>query len=240
MLASDRLVPGAGFLLVSVYFTKMVADWFDGHEAATAMSIFVISWPFGIAMGQVGQTWMAGLYGWRVTFLVAAAYSARSAAAVFGLYRAPGHIGKPATRRTAWLLPREWLLIALAGVAWAVFNAGFVVWLSFAAKVLEAQGSGVLSAASVVSIGSWIMIFSGAACGQIVDRFGHGESILAIAMGAAVTALSLLAVPGAGLFTSLLFGLIAMAPAGIIFALASTAVAPERRAFGMGVFFTIY
>jgi MFS family permease len=31
-----------------------------------------------------------------------------------------------------------------------------------------------------------------------------------------------------------------MAPAGVIMALAGLAVAPERRAFGMGVFFTIY
>jgi MFS family permease len=31
-----------------------------------------------------------------------------------------------------------------------------------------------------------------------------------------------------------------MAPAGVIMALAGEAVPPERRAFGMGVFFTIY
>ncbi|MBC7178664.1 MAG: MFS transporter, partial [Roseovarius sp.] len=39
---------------------------------------------------------------------------------------------------------------------------------------------------------------------------------------------------------SLLFGLIGMAPAGVIMALAGQAVAPERRAFGMGMFFTVY
>ncbi len=31
-----------------------------------------------------------------------------------------------------------------------------------------------------------------------------------------------------------------MAPAGVIIALSGQAVAPERRAFGMGVFYTIY
>ena len=58
-----RLLSGAGFLFATLYFTKMVADWFDGREIATAMSILVMSWPFGIAMGQVGHTWLAELYG---------------------------------------------------------------------------------------------------------------------------------------------------------------------------------
>ena len=56
VVALGRLLSGAGFLLVSVYLTKMVADWFEGREIATAMSIFVASLPFGIAMGQIGQT----------------------------------------------------------------------------------------------------------------------------------------------------------------------------------------
>lgn len=46
--------------------------------------------------------------------------------------------------------------------------------------------------------------------------------------------------PGAGLAASLLFGLLGMAPAGVFMAFAGQAVAPQRRAFGMGVFFTVY
>jgi MFS family permease len=53
-------------------------------------------------------------------------------------------------------------------------------------------------------------------------------------------ALTMLSQPGAALPASLLFGLVGMAPAGVIMALAGQAVAPERRAFGMGVFFTVY
>ena len=59
-------------------------------------------------------------------------------------------------------------------------------------------------------------------------------------MGGAVAALALLAEPGASLVASLLFGIVGMAPAGVIIALSGRAVAPERRAFGMGVFYTIY
>ena len=239
-IGMGRILCGAGFLFATLYFTKMAADWFEGHEIATAMSILVMSWPFGIAMGQVGHTWLAELYGWRVPFAVASAWCALASLAVLALYRAPNDQSSVAGGRTRGLLPSEWGLIVCAGIAWGVFNAGYVVYLSFGPSMLETQGMGTLSAASVISVGSWLMIFSGTACGQIADRFGGRETILAICMACAVLALMLLSLPGAGLVASLLFGLVGMAPAGVIMALAGQAVAPERRAFGIGVFFTVY
>lgn len=239
-IGSGRMLSGAGFLFATLYFTKMVADWFEGREIATAMSILVMSWPFGIAMGQVGHTWLAEVYGWRLPFAVASVWCAVAAVAVLTLYRPPLGLNSRITGGVIALLPREWGLILLAGIAWGVFNAGYVVYLSFGPSMLEAQGTGALAAASVISVGSWLMILSGTACGQIADRFGRRETILAICMAGAVLALMLLGRPGAGLTASLLFGLVGMAPAGVIMALAGQAVAPERRAFGMGVFFTIY
>ena len=59
-------------------------------------------------------------------------------------------------------------------------------------------------------------------------------------MTGAIAALLLLSVPGAGLAASLLFGLIGIAPAGVIMSLAGEALRPEVRAFGMGIFFTVY
>ncbi|MFT6878381.1 MAG: MFS family permease [Granulosicoccus sp.] len=84
-----RIFAGAGFLVTTLYFTKMVADWFEGHEIATAMSILVMSWPFGIAMGQVGHAWLAVAYGWQISFQVASAYCLLAALGVFLFYKAP-------------------------------------------------------------------------------------------------------------------------------------------------------
>jgi predicted MFS family arabinose efflux permease len=235
-----RLLCGAGFLFSTLYFTKMVADWFEGREIATAMSVLVMSWPFGIAMGQVGHTWLAELFGWRVPFAMASVYCALAAFAVFTLYRAPNDLPAIFAGRIKGLLQREWGLIICAGIAWGVFNAGYVVYLSFGPRMLEAQGMGTLAAAAVISVGSWLMILSGAACGQIADRFGRRETILAVCMASAILALMLLSLSDAGLAASLVFGLVGMAPAGVIMAFAGQAVAPERRAFGMGVFFTVY
>lgn len=235
-----RAIAGIGFLVINLYFTKMVADWFEGREIATAMSVLVMSWPLGIAMGQVGHAWLAEIFSWRAPFQVASVYCLLATLAVFVFYRAPHDLPAVKSDAAARLSRQEWFLLFFAAVAWGVFNAGYVIYLSFAPKVLEDLGHTTIAAAGIISIGSWLMIGSGALCGQIVDRFGYRNIILAVCMTGAVTALWLLSYPGAGLAASLLFGLVGIAPAGVIMALAGLALRPEVRAFGMGVFFTIY
>lgn len=101
-----------------LHFTKMAADWFEGREMVTAMSILVMSWPFSIAVGPVGHTWLAEAFGWRVPFLAAAGYCAVAALAIFAVYRAPHDLPRlPASGMTR-LLPRDWAIVACAGVAW--------------------------------------------------------------------------------------------------------------------------
>ncbi|MGA8260447.1 MAG: MFS transporter [Arenicellales bacterium] len=235
-----RLVAGAGFLFATLYFTKMTADWFEGREIATAMSILVMSWPFGIAMGQIGYAWLTNAYGWRVPFEIASIYGALAAVGIFFFYRPPKDVPPVSSSAPMRLTGQEWRLIICAGSAWGVFNAGYVVYLTFGPTMLASLGHTAIGAASVISIGSWLMILAGTVCGQISDRFGRQNTILTVCMVAAVVSLVLLSLPSAGLEASLLFGILGMAPAGVIIALAGEAIRPERRAFGMGVFFTVY
>ncbi|MEO1732796.1 MAG: MFS transporter, partial [Pseudomonadota bacterium] len=107
-------------------------------------------------------------------------------------------------------------------------------------QMLVFLGEAPLKAAAIISIGSWLLVFSGAICGMIVDRFGRRDVVLMACIAAAILSLALLGQPGLGLWGSVLFGLMGVAPAGVIMALAGEAVAPERRAFGMGVFFSLY
>lgn len=231
-----RVLAGIGFLFSTLYLAKMVADWFEGREIATAMSVLVMSWPFGIAMGQVGYAWISDAFSWQVPFQIASTYCALAALAVLVFYKPPHEPAHTKGRgSTAQLTRHEWRLILIAGAAWGVFNAGYVVYLSFAPKILETFGQTALAAASIISIGSWVMIMSGAMCGQIADRSGRRMTILVVCMSMAAVALILLSVPSAGPGASLLFGLIGMAPAGIIMALAGEAVRPQVRAFGMGI-----
>jgi MFS family permease len=135
---------------------------------------------------------------------------------------------------------RELGLTLIASLVWAFFNAGYVVYLSFAPQVLVAQGFGELKAAVVISLASWVMIFSGAICGQLADRTGKPDLILYICMAVAVASLLLLPQSSLAIPVALAFGLMGMAPAGVIITLTGESMAPERRAYGMGVFFTSY
>ncbi len=244
MIGAGRLVAGAGFLVSTLYFTKMVVDWFAGREIATAMGILVMSWPFGIAMGQIGHAWLAAVADWRAPFFAASIYCSVAAAAVLFLYRpAIGFSAKPApvgARPAIGLTRIEWVLVIIAAIAWGVFNAGYVGYLTYGPKMIERHGATALEAAGIISIGSWLMLLSGAACGQIVDRAGRRYLVLVFCMVGAAASLALLQIDRAGPFASVLFGVVGMAPAGVIMAFAGEAVAPERRAFGMGVFFTTY
>ena len=236
-----RLVSGAGFLFSTLYFTKMTADWFAGKEIATAMSILVMSWPFGIAIGQIGHEWLAETVGWRWAFLTASSYCSIGGLAVLSLYRPPEEAVVARRDQPAIGLSRRELgLTLVAAAVWGLFNAAYVIYLSFAPLVLEGGGVGAVEAAAIISVGSWVMIISGAACGQLADRSGRPGIVLTVCMIGAIAALFLLGSDGNALASSLLFGLVGMAPAGIIMALAGEAMRPDRRAFGMGIFFTGY
>ena len=239
-LALARVATGAGFVFCTLYFTKMVVDWFSGLELATALGILVMSWPFGIAAGQVGHVWLASTFGWQAPFLAAAACSALAAVAVAWGYRSPPDASAGTVAQDSRLSGEEWLLTLVAAAAWGLFNAGYVVYLSFAPKVLESEGFGTTQAAGVISIASWVMILSVSLIGRIADRTGRHAAVLCLCMAVAVMSLLLLRRAEWALALSLAFGLIGMAPAGIIMALTAQSMAPQRRAFGMGVFLSFY
>ncbi|MFO1219926.1 MAG: MFS transporter [Burkholderiaceae bacterium] len=239
-LALGRLACGVGFVVSTIYFTKMVADWFVGKELATAMGILVMSWPFGIAMGQIGHEWMAGHLGYRVPFAVAAVYSVASALCVWLFYRPHESHAHPAAPVESRLPRRELILTLIASAAWAFFNAGYIVYLSFAPRVLQGAGYPSLQAAAIVSLASWVMIFSGAAAGQVADRTRQPDRVLYLCLAAGIAALLLLPHGAWAVALSLVFGLLGAAPAGVVMALTGQSMSPQRRAFGMGVFQTTF
>ena len=51
-MSPGRTVCGVGFVLTTMYFSKVTIDWFEGCELSTAIGILTISWPGGIALSQ--------------------------------------------------------------------------------------------------------------------------------------------------------------------------------------------
>jgi MFS family permease len=240
MAAIGRLICGAGFVFGTVFFAKMVTDWFAGKEIATAMGVLVMSWPFGIAIGQIGHGWLAEVFAWQLALYAASLFCLAGLLLVLLIYRPPTAGPVTMTRQGSGLSRREFALVSLAGMVWAAFNAAYIVYLSFAPRLLGQGGFGPIEAAAIASLASWVMILSGPLCGQAADRSGRPDLILYGCLVVATIALLLLPNSAWAVPLCLALGLIGMAPAGVIMALPGEALSVENRAFGMGIFFTWY
>jgi cyanate permease len=86
---AGRVLAGTGGVVLNVLMSKMVTDWFVGREIATAMGIFVNSWPVGIAVALVAQPFVAAAGGVSGAFGLAAVLAAMGFAALLILYRQP-------------------------------------------------------------------------------------------------------------------------------------------------------
>lgn len=235
-----RLICGIGFVVANIYFTKMVTDWFAGREFATALSILIMTWPLGIAIGQTGHEWLAANVGWEAAFWAASAYAAMAMALIAIFYRTPERPAGNAAPPAPGLNRAEVMLILSAALVWALFNAAYVVYLSFASKMLVSGGMTALAAAAMVSIASYVMMGSGIICGQLADRTKKPDLIFYVCMAGAIVGLLLLQNTSMALASSLVIGLLGVAPAGLIVALSAEAIRPQNRAMGMGVYFSIY
>ena len=98
-----RLVAGIGGVLLNVLLTKMVADWFAGKEIASAMGIFVNSWPVGIALALLVLPGIAQATTLNVALLAVSAITALAFVALAVGYRAPVQIefGQPSQNEPA-------------------------------------------------------------------------------------------------------------------------------------------
>ena len=86
---AGRLVAGAGGVLLNVQMTKMVTDWFAGREIATAMAVFVNSWPAGIALSLLILPTIGINNGVAAVYLAVAALIGFGIVLLLAFYRAP-------------------------------------------------------------------------------------------------------------------------------------------------------
>ena len=238
-ISAGRLLSGVGFVICSLYFTKMVADWFAGREMAAAMGMLTMSWPAGIAISQVTHGGIGEAFGWQTAIWTATAYGAAMAALVWLSYRRPAHAAEASQAKGEMRLTRrEWKLTAAAALCWAGFNAGYAVYLAFAPLVLIVRGVDPVTANETASIASWLMMLSLPLGGILADWSKRPGWVLYIGMVTVIAAHFLLPLEGWTVAAAIAYGLIGMAPAGAIMALTGQAMAPERRAFGMAVFYS--
>lgn len=248
MLASDswswqiagRLIAGGGGVLLNVLMSKMVTDWFAGREIATAMAIFVNSWPAGLAISLLILPVIGTAYG------VGAVYFAVAALIVLGIlllavgYQAPPAPVAAATAAASRLDRNVLIAVVVASLIWGVFNIGFAMVFSFGPTMLVERGWSITAAGSAISIVLWLAALSGFVGGFLSDWSKRPQLVLA--GGSVLFAVLMLALPRSAAVIPIVIaiGLISALPSGPIMSLPARVLQPDTRAIGMGVFYTVY
>jgi MFS family permease len=240
MQIAGRLVSGAGGVMFNVQMTKMVADWFAGQEIATAMAIFVNSWPAGIALSLVSLPVIGTAFGVGAVYLAVAASIALGLVFFIAAYPSPPKTATTPTTGSSW--PDRNTLIALiaAGLIWGLFNVGFAMIFSFGPSMLDQLGWSISAAGSVISIVLWLAVISVPLGGFLADRTGRPNLVLS--GGCIIFAVLMIVLPrtDAVISTVTLIGLLSGLPAGPIMSLPACVLKAETRAIGMGIFYTLY
>ncbi len=141
IVLTGRLISGIGGVILNVMMSKMVTDWFAGREIVFAMSVFVASFPFGIALGLMTLPLVAGARHWPAAMRVAAGFALVGLLLMVVLYRdPPRNLDEPQAKFSITMESREWLLVSIAGLIWGLYNVGYIVLVSFLPELFTARG----------------------------------------------------------------------------------------------------
>jgi MFS family permease len=240
--ALGRLVGGSGGLILNVILTKMAADWFAGREIITAMAFLLSSWPLGVALALVCLGPLAATGSWSLAMYLTTAACLLGLVLILALYRRPDSTGgpKPAGPVRAGLGRQDLTLVGLAAMIWMLYNVSFIILPSFGPAFLSSSGLSPARAGQLTSLVSWILIGSIPLGGYVAEKLGRpngfliwcaiGTSLAVLGFGFGLAPLPLLISLG------ILFG----PQAGIIMSLPTQVLSPEKRASGMGFFYSFY
>ena len=234
-----RLIAGLGGVLLNVIMSKMVTDWFAGREIASAMAIFVNSWPVGIALALIVLPPAGTAYGVPAVYLISSAAVALGFITFAALYRSP-----PAAAESvqAGAVPtgRALAAVVVAGLIWSLFNVAFAMIFGFGPAMLAERGWSVAAAGSAVSVVMWLTILSVPAGGFLADW--TKRHIAFIVWGGVLFAAALVFATRteATIASFVVLGIVCGLPAGAIMSLPARVLEPATRAVGMGIFFTVF
>ena len=236
---AGRLVGGTGGVLLNVQMTKMVADWFAGKEIATAMAIFVNSWPAGIALSLLTLPSIGTAYGVSVVYFAVAALIGFGLVLLAATYQPPSN-SMTAGAASARLDRKAAIAVVAAGLIWGLYNVGFAMIVSFGPSMLVERGWSIAEAGSTISIVLWVSVASVPSGGFLADRTKRPRTI--VVATCVVIAILMVCLPRSGAVVLMIvaLGLVSGLPAGPIMSLPAGVLRPQTRAIGMGLFFTIF
>jgi MFS transporter, Spinster family, sphingosine-1-phosphate transporter len=163
---------GIGEACFGIFAPALLADFYAESERNRVLTIFNMALPFGAAMGFEAGAWVAGHYGWRMSFITSAVPGAVIALLILFMMKEPARQGASTTVKVERagalsLLKNPAYLCAILGYAAVTFSLGGISWWmpSFLHRVagysVEAAG-GVMGPIIVVAglggtaLGGWI------------------------------------------------------------------------------------
>lgn len=237
---TGRLLAGVGGVILNVLMSKMVTDWFEGKEIATAMGIFVNSWPVGIACALIVLPPIADMSSLATAFLFVVALPFLGLVALAAFYRSPSVADGGGTVEQQKLGGLKLVAVFIAGLIWGLYNAALGMIFSFGPAFLAERGWSGSAASSATSITLWLVAVSVPLGGIIADRSGRRNLVLVSGLLFFAVALIFASRTNAVLVVFGILGLVGGISAGPIMSLPSSVLQPQTRAIGMGIFFTMF
>ena len=236
-----RIVSGTGGVLLNVVMSKMVTDWFSGKELATAMAVFINSWPCGIALCLLILPAVGAQQGIAAAFLIADAFCVLGFVLLAVFYKPAPQIrsAQPAAVAT-WPVPSTIKAVVMAGLIWGLFNAAFSMVFGFGTSMLAERGWSLSSAGSATSLVLWLLCVSVTLGGVVSDRSNRPVQVMLTGFALFAACLIVVTRTEATIAGFAVLGLVGGISAGPIMSLPARVLPPNARAVGMGIFFTLF
>ena len=236
-IGAGRALAGAGAVMLVVMQGKMIGDRFPGAAFLPVMGLIVGAFPVGVGLVESTHGPVVRALGWPGMFLVGAGISALALI----LFLASSERPRPGAG-TAWALPsrHECALVAVAGIAWTAYNAGYYGFLSLhavpdgvARPPAGPAGAGADLRHLVLNLPATVL------GGALAARFGNRPVFMTETL-AGIVAVAGPAALDWPLLWGVLFGTAASIHAGVIIGIGTLSARPENRAVGMGIFYAMY
>lgn len=237
---AGRIISGIGGVVINVLMTKMVIDWFAGRNVSTALAIFISSWPIGIALGLLTLPALAASTDLQSAWTALTISTVLALLAFTVVYRAPEGAKPNDARITITALP--WTPLAFAALLWGLYNTAFAMIFGFGALVLGERGIPIAAASSAISVYILTATVAIPIGGWVADRTGRANLVIFVSLvGGMLVFPAVLYLPDSFVLAALILGglLAGLAP-GPVVAMPGLILSPETRAFGTGVFYSIY
>jgi predicted MFS family arabinose efflux permease len=234
LLATGRIVAGAGSASLMIVAPQGIAQWFKGRGIGSAMGIYNTALPVGFITSLNLFPLLASHWGWRSGIWASALFTAAALVAFFLKFQDR----KPEVQTASFSisLGKERILIGLVSLCWAFCQACIISLFTFAPDFMVGRGLSLESAGFNTSL-----VLAGPLClsplvGYCVDKIGNSEKFIA-AGGLGMAAL-LLFVPFSKShpeFLMLAVGVCAALIPASVYSLAARIMSQTRLGFGFGV-----